>query len=264
MAFIYLDRITIYPIKSFDGVDVSEAQVLRNGALQHDRRFALFDADGRFVNGKRTAAVQRIRAEYDLQNMIVRFNDVAEFSLLHEQKELSRWLSEALGIACELMESTEGGFPDDVEAPGPTVIGSGTIAEVTSWFPNLTPDETRRRFRANLEIAPVRAFWEDHYVEASEEDNGYCIDIDGNQWLGVKICQRCVVPSRAATTGMETQLFQKIFAQKREQMLPRWSPRRRFDHFYRLAINTRLVPGTSPGRIGAGSPVRLQIAETLL
>ena len=70
-----LGRITIYPIKSLDGVDVESVAVLPNGALENDRRFALVDADGHYVNGKRTAAVHRIRAAYDLTQMTVRFDD---------------------------------------------------------------------------------------------------------------------------------------------------------------------------------------------
>ncbi len=65
-----LGRITIFPIKSLDGVDVLEARVLASGALEHDRQFALIDAEGRFVNGKRTEAVHRVRAEYDLAAIV--------------------------------------------------------------------------------------------------------------------------------------------------------------------------------------------------
>jgi MOSC domain-containing protein len=50
-----LHRITIYPIKSLDGVAVDEIEVLPACGLANDRRFALQDANGRFINGKRTA-----------------------------------------------------------------------------------------------------------------------------------------------------------------------------------------------------------------
>ncbi|MFM7034641.1 MAG: MOSC N-terminal beta barrel domain-containing protein [Planctomycetia bacterium] len=38
-----LDRITIYPVKSLDGVDVEECRVLPSGALENDRRWRLVD-----------------------------------------------------------------------------------------------------------------------------------------------------------------------------------------------------------------------------
>ena len=41
-----LDRITIYPIKSLDGIDVAQARVLACGALEHDRLWRLVDLEG--------------------------------------------------------------------------------------------------------------------------------------------------------------------------------------------------------------------------
>lgn len=248
-----LARITIFPIKSLDGLGVPDTQVLASGALERDRRFALIDADGRFVNGKRTAAVHRIRAEYDLAQWSVRFNNEVEFSLHHEQREIGQWLSGALGIACGLAENTSGGFPDDTHSPGPTLISSATLAEIAAWFPNLTLEETRHRFRANLEVDGVEPFWEDRLIGSAGSEIPF--QIGDVHWLGVNPCQRCVVPSRASTSGEAIAGFQKTFAAERERRLPEWAPRDRFNHFYRLAVNTRLAAGQSHGRIAVGDTV---------
>jgi len=61
-----LDRITIFPVKSLDGMDVDEARVLPSGGLEHDRRWQLVDMEGRVVNAKRTPRCHAIRAEFDL------------------------------------------------------------------------------------------------------------------------------------------------------------------------------------------------------
>ena len=61
-----LDRITIYPVKSLDGLDVAEALVLASGALENDRRWQLTDLEGRVLNAKRTPLFHTIRAEFDL------------------------------------------------------------------------------------------------------------------------------------------------------------------------------------------------------
>jgi hypothetical protein len=66
-----LDRITLYPVKSLDGVAVAEARVLPSGGLENDRRWRLVDLDGRVVNAKRTAAFHPIRAEYDLAAKLI-------------------------------------------------------------------------------------------------------------------------------------------------------------------------------------------------
>ena len=66
-----LDRIVVYPVKSLDGVDLAEARVLPGGALEHDRRWRLVDAEGRVVNAKRTPRFHAIRAEFDLADRLV-------------------------------------------------------------------------------------------------------------------------------------------------------------------------------------------------
>jgi len=59
-----LTGIRLHPIKSLDPVSVHEARIGPGGGLEHDRVWALFSVDGRWVNGKRTAAMHLIRATY--------------------------------------------------------------------------------------------------------------------------------------------------------------------------------------------------------
>jgi hypothetical protein len=245
-----LSRITIYPIKSLDGLDLESTDVLPSGALRNDRRFALVDADGRFVNGKRTAAVHSIRATYDLDSLSVCFNDAQEFSLQEERREIGQYLSSLLDIACSLTENSDAGFPDDTSAPGPTIISTATLREVAAWFPNLELEESRRRFRANLEIDGVEPFWEDRLFGPAEAQVPF--SLGSVRWLGINPCQRCVVPSRDSLDGSAIAGFQKSFARRREEQLPRWATRDRFNHFYRLAVNTQLAAGQSAGRLSTG------------
>ena len=65
---------------------------------------------------------------------------------------------------------------------------------------------------------------------------------------GSNPCQRCVVPPRDPATGESYPDFAKIFVERREQTLPAWAERSRFNHFYRLAINT-LVPPDQTGKV---------------
>jgi uncharacterized protein YcbX len=64
-----LDRITVYPVKSLDGVEVSEARLLPGGGLEHDRRWQVVDMEGRVVNTKRTPLVHAIRAEFTIAGL---------------------------------------------------------------------------------------------------------------------------------------------------------------------------------------------------
>jgi uncharacterized protein YcbX len=253
-----LARIAIFPIKSLDGVVLDDVEVLAGGALAGDRRFALVDRDGRFINGKRTPAVHLVRAEFDLQTMLVSLRreadpPPAEFSLSDDRPALAEWLSNALGTACRVVENATQGFPDDTDAPGPTVISTATLRAVTGWFAGLTLDEARRRFRANLEIDGVEPFWEDRLVGPAGSEVPF--RIGALRWLGIKACQRCVVPTRSSEAAEVTPGFQKTFAAERQRTLPEWATAERFDHFYRLAVNTRLAPGQQPAVLHRGDVV---------
>jgi len=64
-----LDRITVYPVKSLDGVEVAAANVLPTGALEHDRRWHIVDPEGGVVSAKRAPLVHAIRAEFTIAGL---------------------------------------------------------------------------------------------------------------------------------------------------------------------------------------------------
>ena len=248
--------ITVYPIKSLDGLDLPAATVLPSGALQNDRRYALFDSEDRIVNGKRVPAIGLLRATYD--DMATRVtlsyeDDQQTFSLEREQAELAHWCGKVLGLDCRMAENNETGFPDDLEAPGPTLISTGSLEAIGKWFPEIRLGETRRRFRANLEIDVAQPFWEDRLLSDLNPTHEFCIG--PTRWRAEKICQRCAVPSRDSRTAEAITGFARDFALRREQQLPPWSPRGMFDHFFRFAINTRLVAAGNDRAIRVGDEV---------
>lgn len=237
-----LARIAIHPVKSFDPLVVEEAVLLAGGGLQHDRRFALRDRRGEFINGKRTAAVHMLRTELNVPSnrLTVRIEGSSEsraFDVRAERRELESWLSDYFAEPVEWVEDAIRGFPDDTDSPGPTVISTATLAEVAGWFPGMTVEEARGRFRANLEIDGVEAFWEDRLV--ARGGRAVRFRIGEAELLGTNACARCVVPSRDPHSGESTREFSRLFASRRQATLPAWAPREPFDHFYRLAVNTR-------------------------
>src|SRR5688572_3286129 len=133
-----LARILVYPIKSLDPIRVEHARVLASGALEFDRQWAIVDASGKFINGKRTPLVHRLRTSFDerIERVTFQFEGrTASFHLSNELEALESWLSEVFGQSVRLLENAYGGFPDDTEAPGPTVISTATLETVASWFP---------------------------------------------------------------------------------------------------------------------------------
>lgn len=256
-----LARITIYPFKSFNGVVVSQANALVGGALEHDRRFALRDASGEIINAKRTDAVHRLQLGVDLDRGLVSLASADDpidhqFNLESDRPRLEAWLRQYFQSEepLEIVERMEGGFPDDTEAPGPTIVSTATLEAVAGWFPGLSTEEIRRRFRANLEIGGVSAFWEDRLYASVDEVVRFQI----GEWRleGTNPCQRCVVPTRDSASGTITPGFSKHFARQRKANLPPEADASRFDHFYRLAVNTRPAQPRA-AHIQIGDPVRI-------
>lgn len=255
-----LSRIAIYPLKSFDPIHVDEAIVLPNGALQHDRQFVLIDSAGKFINSKRTPLIHQLESQFDVEQrtLSVRKRSDQQAFVWHvdsQRSELERWFSEYFSVDVTLHENCEGGFPDDGEAPGPTLLSTPTIQSVAGWFPGISADHVRLRFRANLEIDADVPFWEDQMC-GSQADTARPFYVGDVLFAGTNPCQRCVVPTRDPVTGDVWREFAKVFADRRSAELPDWASRARFNHYYRLSVNTRLM-SRGTGRIRVGDSVQM-------
>ncbi|HKN75404.1 MAG TPA: MOSC N-terminal beta barrel domain-containing protein [Candidatus Acidoferrum sp.] len=267
-----LANIRLHPIKALDPVSVNEARIGPNGGLELDRVWALYSADGRWVNGKRTAAMHLIRAAFapDIRSVTLtvpgdrRNIPAMTFDFPGDTDGAGEWFSMYFEQAIQVRYTREG-FPDDGLAPGPTIVSTASLEAVRDWFPGLTLDEARRRFRTTLEIdaaggtgtrhaygheiaaEKLPAFWEDQLF-ADDESRVVRFKIGDVAFEGSNPCARCPVPSRESETGITNDGFQKRFTDLRRAQLPPWAPAERFDHFYRLAINTR-VPSTECGKL---------------
>lgn len=247
----YLARIFIYPIKSLDRIEVKEAKLLKSGAIEGDREWCLVDEKGKFVNGKRDRKIHLLRANFDedCKNISLQIEDKKEvftFNLEREKTDLEAWLSNFLDLKIKLIQNTLTGFPDDTKANGPTIISTATLKEVASWYENITVEEMRQRLRSNLEIDGVPAFWEDRLFAGEGELVKFKIgDVLFN---GINPCARCIVTTRDSLKGISYPNFQKIFISKRKETLPNWVNRDRFNHFYRLSINT-IIPDPEAEKI---------------
>jgi uncharacterized protein len=254
----HLARIDIFPVKSLDGVSVAQARVLESGALKGDRTYALFDAQNRCVNAKRNAAIHRLRSTFSDDGGLITIavdghDSVATFHLQDQRPALEAWLGDYFQQPVTLQENCDLGFPDDTNAAGPTVISTATLEAVAPWY-GISLDDARRRFRTNLEIDGVPAFWEDQLFGADDSPVRFAI---GDVVLeGINPCQRCIVPTRDALTGTATPNFQKTFAQQRVATLPAWAPTLRFNHFYKLAVNTNIA-NQEGQHLNVGDGVRL-------
>jgi uncharacterized protein len=258
-----LANIRLHPIKSLDPVHLSEARISPSGGLALDRAWALYSVDGKWVNGKRTPLVHHVRAKYSPAVDSVTLSVPTDrrkipprtFAFPYEHEDAAEWFSVFFEQQI-IVRYEEGGFPDDPIANGPTIVSTASLQAVTDWFPGLTLENVRLRFRATLEIDGVPPFWEDQLF-GENECSVVRFSIGEVHLEGSNPCARCPVPQRDPTNGSNLDGFQKHFTHQRQATLPPWSPRDRFDHFYRLTTNTRVPSSESNKLLRLHDPVVL-------
>ncbi|MBP2250100.1 uncharacterized protein YcbX [Halarchaeum solikamskense] len=270
----HLAGIRVYPVKSLDPDPRTRARVLADGGLTHDRAYAIRDADGRYVNGKREPAVHGIDATFDPADhalaLRTRSRDresrpdgalsATTVSLADEsgRDAAADWLSTYFDYPVTLDHDGTGGFPDDTTAHGPTVVSTATLDAIGDWF-DLGTESVRRRFRPTLEIGGVPAFWEDRLY--ADREHVVRFRIGDAEFLGTNPCSRCAVPSRDPETGDAIEGFRETFVERREATRPAWADGAWFDHHYRLAVNTAVPEATVGATLTVGDAVTVLDVE---
>lgn len=250
----YLARILLYPIKSLGPLSLECVQVLEGAGLARDREFALFDASGRVLNTKRLGSeLLSIRARYSDRGRRVELQSGTgnlACDIAGSLEALGEFFCRALGEHVAVGRDTRVGFFDDLEATGPTVLGSASVDSVATWF-GLAPEEVRRRFRANLEIAGLEPFEEDLLFGRPGEPRRF--RIGEVEFLGTNPCSRCIVPSldSAGRPGNED-LTPVRFARLRERYRRKESELGEYGHYYRLSVNTLLAPNQGGKTLSLG------------
>jgi hypothetical protein len=258
-----LAHIQLHPIKALDPMQVKEARIGPGGGLEFDRVWALYSADGQWVNGKRTAAVHLIRAAYapDLSSVTLSVPTdrggipTKTFDFPGGSADAAQWFSAYFEQPITVRHSPEG-FPDDTVANGPTIISTASLGAVADIFPGLTSSDMRLRFRTTLEVDGVPAFWEDQLF-ATDPGSFVHFRIGEVQFEGSNPCGRCAVPPRNPQTGAIIPGFQKLFSDYRRSHIPAWTPETRFDHYYRMATNTRVAASEAGKFLRVGDSVVL-------
>ncbi len=255
-----LSKITIYPVKSLDGMELQKATVTTGGCLLHDREYALSDEDGNFINGKSNALVHSLRSSVDFEKEIIAFRAAAEtdwkhFHLQKEKEAIESFLTKYFGIKTLLLHNNTGRFMDIPDISGATILSTASLLEVSTWFDHLSLEETRKRFRATLEIEGVPAFWEDHLF--SKEGRAIEFNVGDVTLFGISPRARCVVPTRNPETGEVTHAFPKSFARHRATTLPDWSRLEEYGHHYYLTVNC-YIPATEIGKtVEKGAEIKI-------
>lgn len=252
----HVENIWVYPIKGLDATGIDAAAITEAGTLAGDREYAMTDDDGEALNGKRIDDVHEISSKFDPETDVLtvsvrEIGETRQFDLTAERDEASEWFSDFLGEPIEVCRRGPPGFVDRPTL-GPSVISTGTLEEVSSWFDGMSPDGARRRLRPNVEIGGVPAFWEDRFLD--EDRTGF--EIGGVRFEAGEACGRCVIPSRDPDTGEPIEGFRRRFVQRREETLPEWVETGTFEHFYTVMLIAKVPESHRGGTIEVGDDVR--------
>jgi uncharacterized protein len=258
--------ITIYPVKSLDGISLQKAQIGNGGCLMHDREYAIVDTKGKFVKGKNNDLIYLLRSEIDFEAEIISFrhqttNRWSRFHLHNDKAAIDKYLSAFFKMPVTLIRNTEGEFLDVPVQSGVTVLSTASLQKVADWFNDMDIEETRQRFRATIEITDVPAFWEDKLF--LEEGTAIEFTIGKVTLYGISPRARCVVPTRHPQTAEVFPKFPKTFSQQRLANLPQWSTLEDFGHAYYLSVDC-YIPASEFGKwIAVGDELTITGKKTL-
>lgn len=246
----HLSNIRIYPIKSLDPVETGRCRVGVRSLL-NDRAFAMLRKDGSFVNGKSTGQVNILKAEFDNYISKVTFSRrneedrKATFNLEEDKEAIEEFLSDFFGEEIFFLNNKEGRLMDIPDESAVTIIAEETIKSLAEEM-NEADSLLRLRFRANLEIANVPAFWEEKLAVLSETP-GVKFRIGDVRFIGVSIRARCNVPPRNPYNGELNKSFIRKMITYRSKTAPSWSHVEKLQSLYHLTINT-FIPDSELGK----------------
>ncbi len=254
-----LSKIRIYPIKSLDPVELSSAKIGIH-CLLGDRKFAIFNQFGSFINGKATGLVNQLQTSFDDQLENVTFNKRGSyekiiFNLNTETNKIESFLSQFFNNKVSLVKNEEGRFMDVPVESAVTIVANETLLHLSDHL-NDSIDTLRLRFRANLEITNAPAYWEEHLANYDSE-NGVSFQIGDVKMIGKSLRARCNVPPRNPQTGETDKTFIKRMIASRQENIPSWSQITKMDSLYHLSVDT-FIPVSEAGKeIKIGDLVQL-------
>lgn len=219
---MHLTDIYLYPIKSLGGIRLEAATVQREG-LQHDRRWMLLDADGKFMTQRTVPEMALLKpslqpdtlriahADGRAGHLDIPFDEVDsppfavqvwddELAARSVNRQADAWLSEALGQSCQLVRTEPGAIRYSLKGQGGKyvsfadaqpylIIGEGSLADLNRRLDRPVP---MSRFRPNFVFAEGQA-----YVEDSWE----IFALGEVHFENVKPCGRCSLTSVDQVTG---------------------------------------------------------------
>ena len=130
----------VYPIKSCSGCSVTEWEIGANGALRHDREWAIVDADGRTLTQKQQPRLCFVQPAIDpaARTLVIRARGMPDISIpLPEEEEEEEEEKKEKEKTPKETPQGEGGEDEQVMMCGirkPVKSAAADLARVSAWF----------------------------------------------------------------------------------------------------------------------------------
>ena len=213
-----------------------------------------------YVNAKRHARIHLVRAKFQPDAPLSGRLEAPDRAALDidlaqeaDQKKDRRLAERVLRFPVEIRRAPDAGFPDDNQTTRADDRQSASLETASDWLAPLTADALAERFRANLEVAQLPAFWEDRLLATG----GVPFRIGEVELLGLNPCARCVVPTRDPQNSEIFPGFSKILTARRKENLPAWADPALFSHYYRISTNTSIAAQEAGKTLRVGDAVSL-------
>jgi uncharacterized protein len=221
MADLTLSQIWIYPIKSLGGISLQTAKVMPKG-LEFDRRWMLVDSTGQFLTQRIHSKMALFKPSLADGQLLINYKEHSiafstdqaldgaftariwddTVSVTEVNKDLNEWFSEHLGINCQLVR-----FPEKNERRvDPGYAPTEEHVSLADAYPFLiigqsSMDDLNKRLPQPLSIKRFRPNFVFIGGEPYEEDYWQNFTIGSTQFIGVKRCSRCPLPTVDPETG---------------------------------------------------------------
>lgn len=218
MSELRLSEIWIYPIKSLGGIRLKQSMVLEKG-LEYDRRWMLVDENGVFITQRLFPAMALLKLKIEKGELRIvdsRQSTAYSVSLVPEtvgkeeevtiwndtvsafeiSKDASAWFSDALKTKCRLVH-----FPEKNSRPvDPNYKINDEHVSLADGYPFLIIGQSTLDF-LNFKLEqplPMNRFRPNFVFtggEPHEEDSWRNFSIGINNFVSVKPCARCAIPT---------------------------------------------------------------------
>lgn len=219
---ILVTGLYVYPIKSLQGVEVSEAEVLERG-FKYDRRWMIVDENNKFITQRTHPHLSQIKIKFSGNSIIASYSGYGDLEIplsiesgekvrvsvwehqveaLEANDEQNKWISQIVGVPCKLVFMPENSSrpinPERARNNENVSFADGypylIISEASLQDLNSRMDEDlpMNRFRPNIVVSGVSPYVEDGWKDFS---------IGNVDFYGTHSCKRCVFTTIDQETG---------------------------------------------------------------